>query len=154
PPDPEARKKCEEVFEAVVAEEGQRVLGWRDVPIDVGYVGRVAKQRLPAIRQIFIARRRVVPTEFERKLYVIRKLAERRIRAQGIDPERYFHVASLSAETIVYKGLLRTFQLPNFYRDLTAPDFVSAIAMVHSRFSTNTWPTWDLAQPFRRICHN
>src|SRR5690606_36233050 len=69
-------------------------------------------------------------------------------------PERYFHVASLSAETIVYKGLLRTFQLPNFYRDLTAPDFVSAIAMVHSRFSTNTWPTWDLAQPFRRICHN
>jgi len=154
PPDPEARRKCEEVFEAVVAEEGQRVLGWRDVPIDDRYVGHVAKQRLPAIRQIIIARRRVVPTEFERKLYVIRKLVERRIRALGIDPDGYFHAASLSTETIVYKGLLKTDQLPNFYRDLSAPDFVSAIAMVHSRFSTNTWPTWDLAQPFRRICHN
>jgi len=154
PPDPRQRQQCEEVLESVVTEEGQRVLGWRDVPIDPAHVGHVARRAMPMFRQIFIGRRRVVPTEFERKLYVIRKLAERRIRERGIDPQGFFHVPSLSAETVVYKGLLKTDQLTKFYDDLREPDFVSAIAMVHSRFSTNTFPTWDLAQPFRRICHN
>jgi glutamate synthase (NADPH) large chain len=108
----------------------------------------------PTIRQIYIARRRLVPSAFERKLYVIRKLTENRIREHGLDPEGRFHVASLSADTIVYKGLLLPSQLPQFYPDLMEPDMVSALALVHSRFSTNTFPTWDLAQPFHFIAHN
>ena len=107
------------------------------------------------MRQIYVARRRVVPSAFERKLFVIRKLAENRVRAAGVDPEGRVPRRVLSRETIVYKGLL----LPDrSCRTSTPtcgdPDMVSAIAVVHSRFSTNTFPTWDLAQPFRYICHN
>src|SRR5207244_3821251 len=104
---------------------------------------------LPVIRQVYVARRRVVPSAFERKLYRIRKLAENRVRAAGVDPQGRFHVASMSPETIVYKGLLLPRQLPRFYPDLMDPEMVSSLALVHSRFSTNTFPTWDLAQPFR-----
>ncbi len=156
PSDPACRRACEQVLEEVVAEEGQRLLGWRDVPIDEQQAGPTARAVLPAIRQIYIARRRLVPTAFERKLYVIRKLTENRIRerAAEIDPDGRFHVASLSAETIVYKGLLLPGRLAAFYRDLDDPDFVAALAVVHSRFSTNTFPTWDLAQPLRFIAHN
>ena len=154
PSDPAARAACEAVFEEVVREEGQRLVGWRDVPIEPRQVGRIAGAVLPAIRQVYVGRRRLVPTAFERKLYVIRKLAENRIRESGVDPDGRFHVASLSAETIVYKGLLLPTRLRSFYLDLDDPDFVSAIAVVHSRFSTNTFPTWDLAQPFRYIAHN
>ena len=148
PRDPQARAACEQVLEAVIEEEGQRVLGWRDVPVDTDHVGPQARQTQPVVRQIYVRRRRTPPTAFERKLYVIRKIALRRVHALGIDPERRFHVASMSAETIVYKGLLLPKQLPAFYPDLQAPDMVSAIALVHSRFSTNTLPTWDLAQLF------
>jgi glutamate synthase (NADPH/NADH) large chain len=105
-------------------------------------------------RQIFIRMRRVPPSAWERTLYVIRKLAENRIRERKADPTGTFHVASLSTETIVYKGLLLPTQLPNFFVDLQSPEMASAIAVVHSRFSTNTFPTWDLAQPFRYIAHN
>ena len=154
PPDAEARRACEEIVEEVVAEEGQNVLGWRDVPVDPTQTGPTARAVLPAMRQIYIRLRRVPPSAFERKLYVIRKLAENRIRIRGVDPSGYFHVASMSAETIVYKGLLLPGQLPRFYADLRHPAMVSAIALVHSRFSTNTFPTWDLAQPFRFIAHN
>src|SRR6185295_20046633 len=105
-------------------------------------------------RQLYIGRRRMVPSAFERKLFVIRKLTENRVVAEKLDPSGRFHVASCSAETIVYKGLLLPEQLPRFYGDLSDPDMVSAIALVHSRFSTNTFPTWDLAQPFRFIAHN
>ncbi|HWM89117.1 MAG TPA: glutamate synthase central domain-containing protein, partial [Kofleriaceae bacterium] len=156
PAEPAARRACEQVLEEVVAEEGQRLIGWRDVPIDDGQIGRVAHAVLPVIRQVYIARRRLVPTAFERKLYVIRKLTENRVRerAADIDPDARFHVASLSAETIVYKGLLLPGRLGAFYRDLQDPDFVAALAVVHSRFSTNTFPTWDLAQPLRFIAHN
>src|SRR6185295_15117459 len=118
----------------VVEKEGQRVIGWRDVPINPEHVGRLAREVLPVFRQVYIARRRVPPSAFERKLYVIRKLIENRVRAEGVDPEHRFHVASLSAETIVYKGLLLPRQLPRFYDDLQAEDMVSAIALVHSRF--------------------
>ena len=106
--------------EEVVAEEGQRLLGWRDVPIDEAQAGPTARAVLPVIRQVYIARRRLVPTAFERKLYVIRKLTENRVRerAADIDPDGRFHVASLSAETIVYKGLLLPGAWPRFYRDL------------------------------------
>jgi len=154
PSDPDARRACEAVLEDVIAAEGQRLIGWRDVPVDAAGLGPGATRVQPLIRQIYIARRRVVASAFERKLYVIRKLAENRIRAEGLDPDGFFHVCSLSAETIVYKGLLTPRQLPSFYPDLAEPDLVSAIAVVHSRFSTNTFPTWDLAQPFRYIAHN
>ncbi len=154
PADPRARAECERILEEVIVEEGQRVMGWRDVPLDVRHVGPTARAVMPVFRQIYVRMRRVPPSAYERTLYVIRKLAENRIRERGVDPGGDFHVASLSTETIVYKGLLLPAQLPRFYTDLAAEDFVSAIAVVHSRFSTNTFPTWDLAQPFRFIAHN
>ncbi|MBA3499372.1 MAG: glutamate synthase subunit alpha, partial [Deltaproteobacteria bacterium] len=138
----------------VLAEEGQRVLGWREVPTDHAHVGRVALNVMPVFRQIFVQMRRVPPSAWERTLFVIRKIVENRIRERGVDPSGYFHVASLSTETVVYKGLLLPRQLSDFYPDLRSPDMHSAIAVVHSRFSTNTFPTWDLAQPFRYIAHN
>ncbi|HEY4242471.1 MAG TPA: glutamate synthase large subunit [Kofleriaceae bacterium] len=151
PRDAEARAICVQILEEAIAAEGQRVLGWRDVPTDPAHVGRVAREVMPVFRQVFVRMRRVPPSAWERTLYVIRKLAENRIRERGIDE---FHVASLSTETIVYKGLLLPQQLPKFFGDLRAPAMESAIAVVHSRFSTNTFPTWDLAQPFRTIAHN
>jgi glutamate synthase (NADPH/NADH) large chain len=153
PADDATRRECEAIFEEVIAEEGQRVLGWRDVPTEPSCIGEQARRVRPTIRQIYIARRRVVPSEFERKLYIIRKLTENRV-AERLGSSELFHVPSLSAETIVYKGLLLPRQLPRFYPDLTDPEMVSAIGLVHSRFSTNTFPTWDLAQPFRYIAHN
>jgi glutamate synthase (NADPH/NADH) large chain len=154
PQEPEARAACEEIFAEVIAEEGQKLIGWRDVPVDETVVGRVARETLPFIRQVYVGCRRVVPSALERKLYVIRKLVENRVRERNVDPQRRFHCASLSSETIVYKGLLLPHQLPKFYTDLGDPDLVSAIAVVHSRFSTNTFPTWDRAQPCRYIAHN
>src|SRR5215217_1440857 len=154
PQEVEARAACEAVLEEVVAEEGQRVLGWRDVPVAPEHLGPVAREAAPVIRQLFIARRRVVPSAFERKLYRIRKLTENRVQARGVDPKGRFHLASLSSETLVYKGLLLPADLPRFYPDLQHTEFVSALGLVHSRFSTNTFPTWELAQPFRFIAHN
>jgi glutamate synthase (NADPH/NADH) large chain len=154
PADAAARAACEQILTRVVEEEGQRVLGFRDVPVDASQLGHVARAVQPVMRQLYVGRRRVVPSAFERKLFVIRKLAENRIRASGCDPQGLFHIASLSAETIVYKGLLLPQRLRAFYADLSDPDMVSALALVHSRFSTNTFPTWDLAQPMRFIAHN
>jgi glutamate synthase (NADPH) large chain len=154
PPDPTLRASCEALLEAAIVDEGQRVLGWRDVPVDLSQVGRVGTSSLPIFRQVFLRMRRVPPSAWERTLFVIRKLAENRIRERGADPAGYFHVASLSTETIVYKGLLLPDRLAKFFVDLQHPLVASAIAVVHSRFSTNTFPTWDLAQPFRYIAHN
>ncbi|MBL9039396.1 MAG: glutamate synthase subunit alpha, partial [Archangium sp.] len=154
PSEPYARAECERIFADVIHREDQKLIGWRDVPVDPSKLGPVARSVVPVMRQIYIARRRCVPSAFERKLFIIRKLVENEIRTSGVDPLGRFHVASLSAETIIYKGLLLPSQLPEFYDDLRAPDLVSAIAVVHSRFSTNTFPTWDLAQPFRFIAHN
>ena len=154
PPEPEARAACEAIFNEVVAAEGQHVLGWRDVPTVTEQAGVGARRVLPVFRQIFVRLRRVPPSAFERTLFVIRKLVENRIRESGVDPRGFFHVASFSTETIVYKGLLLPRQLQAFYPDLSSPEMVSGLAIVHSRFSTNTMPTWDLAQPFRCIAHN
>ncbi len=154
PQDRAEREACERIVNEVIEEQGQRVLGWRDVPIDTKHVGRIASHTLPCFRQVYIARRRIPPSAFERKLYVIRKLIENRVKRESPDSEHKFHIASMSAETIVYKGLLLPKQLPFFYEDLQQDDMVSAIALVHSRFSTNTFPTWDLAQPLRFIAHN
>jgi len=154
PADPAARAACERVFHEVTESEGQRILGWRDVPVDASRLGWLARRSAPVLRQVYIARRRVVPSAFDRKLFVIRKRVENRIRAERLDPDRRFHVPSLSSETIVYKGLMLPSQLAHFYRDLQDPEVVSGLALVHSRFSTNTFPTWELAQPFRFIGHN
>ena len=154
-PDDEAlARECEAIFEEVIEAEGQRLLGWREVPTDRAKCGSIARGVAPRVRQVFIAGRRVPPSAFERRLFIIRKLVELEVTRRGIDPDNRFHVASLSSETIVYKGLLLPEQLPGFYPDLTDPEMISALALVHSRFSTNTFPTWDLAQPFRYLCHN
>lgn len=154
PQDPTERKECERICEEIIEEEGQRVLGWRDVPVDTTKCGTAAKPTEPVCRQIYVARRRLVPSAFERKLYVIRKRIENRIREIGVDTQGIFHIASFSAETIVYKGLLLPSQLDTYYLDLKESELVTSIAIVHSRFSTNTFPTWDLAQPFHHIAHN
>ncbi|MGE5184482.1 MAG: glutamate synthase large subunit [Acidobacteriota bacterium] len=154
PPDPALRAACEAILEGAIHDEGQRVLGWRDVPIDPSVVGPVARDVMPVFRQVFVRMRRVPPSAWERTLFVIRKLAENRVVERKADPQGFFHVASLSTETIVYKGLLLPGQLGKFFLDLQSPAMASAIAVVHSRFSTNTFPTWDLAQPFRYIAHN
>jgi glutamate synthase (NADPH) large chain len=154
PPDPAMRAACEQLIEGAVHDEGQRVVGWRDVPIDPSVAGPVARDVMPVFRQIFVRMRRVPPSAWERTLFVIRKLAENRVRERGADPIGYFHIASLSTETIIYKGLLLPARLGKFFLDLQRPEIESAVAVVHSRFSTNTFPTWDLAQPFRYIAHN
>jgi len=102
PSEPNARRACEEILEEVVESEGQRFLGWREVPIDDSHTGTLARAVCPTVKQIYIARRRLVPTAFERKLYVIRKLAEKAVADRGVDPEGRFHIPSISAETIVY----------------------------------------------------
>ena len=150
PTDAGERRACELLLENIVEEEGQHVLGWRDVPVVLDSVGPVARSAAPVFRQLFIERGRTTEKKaFERKLYVIRRQAENAIGTRG-----GFYVVSLSSRTIVYKGMLMPEQLPHFYPDLSAPDFSSALALVHSRFSTNTLPTWSRAHPYRFLCHN
>ncbi len=154
PPNAAARKLCETLFEKIVAEEGARSLGWRDVPVKSDAIGEQARRTDPAIRQIFIARDVLDPAAFERKLYVVRKRVEKAVRESAIEGREHFYVPSLSANTIVYKGLLLPNQMAAYYQDLTDASLTSALALVHSRFSTNTFPTWPLAHPYRYICHN
>src|SRR3989338_8375390 len=158
PPDPSAQKKCKEMFEKIVVQEGQTVLGWRDIPTDNSSLGTTAKACEPVIKQIFIQRSGKIRNNlaFERKLYVIRKVAESLIRyaKEPFDGSHYFYISSLSSKTIVYKGMLMAVQVPLYFLDLTNPDVESAIALVHSRFSTNTFPSWERAHPYRYIIHN
>jgi len=150
------RKSCKEVFEKVIKEEGQGLLGWRSVPIDNSDIGKGAKATQPVFEQIFIARNRNLRDElvFERKLYVIRKQVENAIRASNIGQKRSFYITNISCRTFAYKGLLMPHQLENFFLDLKDEGIKSALCLVHSRYSTNTFPTWDLAQPFRFLAHN
>ncbi|NLO96805.1 MAG: glutamate synthase large subunit [Peptococcaceae bacterium] len=150
------RKVQMQTFEKIVEEEGQRILGWREVPIDKSTIGESAKAVMPRFIQVFIEKNPEIKDimDFERKLYVIRKRAEKTIIPMCRDKGGAFYVASLSAKTIVYKGMLTAEQLSNFYLDLADLDFVSALAMVHSRFSTNTFPSWERAHPNRYIIHN
>jgi glutamate synthase domain-containing protein 2/glutamate synthase domain-containing protein 1/glutamate synthase domain-containing protein 3 len=155
PRDPAKATACEGMFQRVVREEGQQTLGWRTVPHDETACGRIARLALPAIRQIFIGRgERIEDVEaLERKLYVIRKRVTNEAAGLGLGDE-LFYVCSLSALTIVYKGQLISHQIPRFYPDLLDPDVRTALAMVHQRFSTNTFPSWDRAHPYRCLCHN
>jgi glutamate synthase (NADPH) large chain len=156
PLDAQKREACEAIFNQVVREEGQQVLGWRTVPVDESQCGVIARQGLPAIRQIFIGRGPGITDEasLERKLYVIRKRVTNEGAKLKLDEGELFYVCSLSSLTIVYKGQLISHQIPRFYPDLLDPQMETALAMVHQRFSTNTFPSWDRAHPYRFLCHN
>jgi glutamate synthase (ferredoxin) len=185
PTDARGQMICERLFELVVREEGQTVLGWRSVPTEPAPLGATAKAAMPVIRQLFIGRGEGLADDaaFERKLYVVRSRIENIIKHSifgppeclefydrhdidirrkaealnqklGDDQRGMFYVTSLSCKTIVYKGMLKADQLAVFYPDLTNPAVEAALAMVHSRFSTNTFPNWARAHPYRYLCHN
>ncbi|MBE7501924.1 MAG: glutamate synthase large subunit [Verrucomicrobiales bacterium] len=156
PPDPAQRKNCERLFEVIVAEEGQEVLGWRTVPTDNSMIGQTARASEPYMRQVFIRRNPNIAEDlaFERKLYLIRKRAVTEIRNSGLQGSHYWYSASMSYKTLCYKGMLMPDQLPLYYPDLGDPDLESALALVHSRFSTNTFPSWERGHPYRYAAHN
>ena len=150
------RQACELLIESTIEDEGQSVLAWRDVPTDNSCLGESVKAVEPVVRQIFIGRGdNCADTDaFERKLFVIRKLAENAIATSGMEESGQFYVPSFSARTINYKGMLLSNQVDAYFIDLNDERVVSALALVHQRFSTNTFPSWDLAHPFRMIAHN
>jgi glutamate synthase (NADPH/NADH) large chain len=152
------RNRCKRCVERIVAEERQRLIGWRPVPADAdrANLGETARASEPAIEQLLIAAGEGFPAEqFERKLYIIRKRASRLLRGDTSMAEaKMFYVCSLSTKVIVYKGMLTAGQLCRYYADLCEPDYTSHLAMVHSRYSTNTFPSWDRAQPCRFMSHN
>jgi glutamate synthase domain-containing protein 2/glutamate synthase domain-containing protein 1/glutamate synthase domain-containing protein 3 len=156
PLDPAKRAKCEAVFEQIVRDEGQLLLGWRTVPINENECGVIARRALPAVRQVFIGRgaRAGDRDALERKLYVIRKRAYNAALKLGLVAPDLFYFCSLSSSTVVYKGQLISHQIPDFYPDLRDPAVETALCMVHQRFSTNTFPSWDRAHPYRFLCHN
>jgi len=153
-PDRAVREQSRKIFETIVAEEGQQVLGWRDVPTDNSSLGNTAKSSEPFMQQVFIQRSPdlVDDLAFERKLYIIRKRSHNAIRAPQIDT--YWYPSSISSRTLVYKGMLMPVQVGEYYLDLHDPDMESALALVHSRFSTNTFPSWERSHPYRYIAHN
>jgi glutamate synthase domain-containing protein 2/glutamate synthase domain-containing protein 1/glutamate synthase domain-containing protein 3 len=156
PPDEGERRFCEERLEAICAEVGQIFLGWRDVPVNNAVIGETAREVEPIIRQAAIARGQGTPRElFEWKLYVIRKRHELEIRAaKHLKQKKCCYVCTLSSRVIVYKGLMLADQVEAFYADLADQRIISALALVHQRYSTNTFPTWELAHPFRFLAHN
>ncbi len=156
PAEPDQRQVYEQQLEAIVQEERQTVLGWRDVPTDNALLGNTAKSCEPFIRQIFVGRDDALQDDmaFERKLYVIRRRAENAIRYGGAPGGDMFYMPSLSYKTIVYKGMLTPLQVRAFYPELSEPLVESALAIVHSRFSTNTFPSWERSHPYRYLIHN
>ncbi|WP_042355701.1 glutamate synthase large subunit [Bacillus rubiinfantis] len=156
PYNPQQRVQCEEIIQQIILEEGQAFLGWRTVPTNETAIGNTARQSQPLIRQIFIGKSPDITDEldFERKLYRIRKRTEKTIREQQPDLNQPFYVVSLSSTTIVYKGMLTPTQLAQYYPDLQDETMESALALVHSRYSTNTFPSWERAHPNRYLIHN
>ncbi|MDN5314766.1 MAG: glutamate synthase large chain [Clostridiales bacterium] len=151
------RAYVEKKIEAIVRDEGQIVISWRTLPVNDSSLGQAAKQSMPCIRQLFIGRGASDEGDqnwFERKLYIIRKRCEKLIEGLPESSSDYFYFASLSSRTIVYKGMLTAEQVDAFYVDLTCLDFDSALALVHSRYSTNTFPSWERAHPYRYLIHN
>lgn len=148
------RGQCEGVIENILQEEGQQLIGWRDVPVDNSNIAQAARDVEPMMRQLFIGSSFDDQNAFERKCYVMRKRIEHAVRALNIQDNAYFYVPSLSSRTIVYKGMLLANEVGVYYQDLTDERVVSALALVHQRFSTNTFPSWHLAHPFRMIAHN
>jgi glutamate synthase domain-containing protein 2/glutamate synthase domain-containing protein 1/glutamate synthase domain-containing protein 3 len=156
PKEPASRMACEQEIERAVASEGQILLGWRDVPTDNSGLSERTKEVEPVVRQVFIARgsNALDQDALERKLYIIRKKSGHAVQALKLRHGKGFYVSSMSTRTVVYKGMLLAHQVGEYYLDLRDTTMVSALAMVHQRFSTNTFPTWDLAHPFRLVCHN
>jgi glutamate synthase (NADPH/NADH) large chain len=156
PRDAKLRYEFEAIFEKIVGEEGQSILGWRTVPTNNSLIGKTARMGEPCVRQVFIARSPELKNElaFERSLYVIRKRAENAIRHSGKETGLGFYVCSLSHRTLVYKGMLTAHQLEAYYPDLSDPAMETGFALFHARFSTNTFPSWDRAHPYRYLVHN
>jgi glutamate synthase (NADPH/NADH) large chain len=144
---------CEAVLEKHFKEEGLELIGYRDVPVDSSVVGEIAHGSEPVIRQVFV-KANLEQDALERKLYLARKLTEKEIRESSLKGKDSFYIPSLSSKVMIYKGMLTPEQLRTYFLDLNDPEMRSAIALIHSRFSTNTFPTWDLAQPFRMMAHN
>ncbi|PVV27693.1 MAG: glutamate synthase subunit alpha, partial [gamma proteobacterium symbiont of Ctena orbiculata] len=151
-----SRAECEETIESLIAGEGQKLIGWRDVPVTNSGLGESVIPTEPQVRQVFVARGDNCKDQdaFERKLFVIRKQIENRISKAELEGGSDFYFTSFSSRTLVYKGMLLANQVGEYYLDLQDERMQSALALVHQRFSTNTFPTWDLAHPFRMIAHN
>jgi len=145
------RNLCEEIIEKIIIEEKQEIITWRDIPVNKDQVGKTAELSRPYIKQIFIKKSEKIEN-FELRLYIIRKRIENKIRELKLEQEEFFYIPSMSSKTIVYKGLLLANQ--SFYKDLEDETVKSSIALIHQRYSTNTFPSWDLAQPFRYLIHN
>jgi len=156
PKDEKGRKDCEAIIEKVVKDEGQRVIGWRTVPVDNSMIGPSAIAAEPVVRQLFIERASSIEEDmaFERKLYVIRRGIENAIWSSQVKDKELFYIPSLSYKTVVYKGMLTASQLTLYFPDLRDSSVEAALALVHSRFSTNTFPNWARAHPYRYIAHN
>ncbi len=144
---------CMEVLESIIRQEGLDLMAIREVPVNSEILGEISQSNEPLIRQIFVIGEDK-PEVLERKLYIVRKKVEKKILKSSLEDKRSFYIVSLSTQRIVYKGMLTSTQLRDYFRDLTNPYFTSGLALVHSRFSTNTFPSWDLAQPFRLLGHN
>jgi glutamate synthase (NADPH/NADH) large chain len=153
PENPKEARLCEAVMEHHFKEEGLELIGYRDVPIDSSVVGEIARGSEPVIRQVFV-KADLEQDALEQKLYLVRKLSEKEIRESALKEKDSFYIPSLSSKVMIYKGMLTPEQLRTYFLDLKDPEMRSAIALIHSRFSTNTFPTWDLAQPFRMMAHN
>jgi glutamate synthase (NADPH) large chain len=156
PQDISQRLFCMEAIEKSAQAEGQRLLGFRDVPVNMESIGKGAREAAPFMAHVFIEKSEWIKTqiEFERKLYVIRKKAENIVTSSSIGQKKAFYITNISSRTLCYKGLLMPRQLSGFFHDLSNDLIQSAVCLVHSRYSTNTFPTWDLAQPFRFLAHN
>ncbi|MFC1752166.1 glutamate synthase large subunit [Thermoproteota archaeon] len=156
PTDEGEQNFCVKIFEKIIQEEKQILLGWRDVPIDESVIGRGARETMPVMRHIFIRAGSDTSDQlaFERKLYVIRRQVENEINRSSLEQKLFFYITKLSSRTLSYKGLLMPSQLGDFFLDLRDESMESALCLIHSRYSTNTFPTWDRAQPFRFLAHN
>ncbi|SFW33932.1 glutamate synthase (ferredoxin) [Sinomicrobium oceani] len=156
PKSPNQVKVCTRIFEDNIAKQGLNIIGWRKVPVDHGCIGTIAAESEPTVMQVFVGKngQELSESEFNAKLYAARKIAEHQVLQSNFSEADYFYFASLSTTTIIYKGLLMPQDINRYYKDLNEPDVVTKLALVHQRFSTNTFPTWDLAQPFRYMCHN
>src|SRR5690606_25551693 len=157
PKESASRQACEQELERAIKAEGQVLLGWRDVPVDRDMpMSPTVREKEPVIRQVFIGRGPdiLVPDALERKLYVIRKTASSKISSLNLTHGSEYYVPSMSCRTVIYKGLLLADQVGKYYIDLQDDRVVSALALVHQRFSTNTFPEWPLAHPYRMVAHN
>ena len=147
---------CIAAFEDEIKKQGLRIIGWRDVPVDTSSIGEIAAKSEPKIKQIFVDKndQELSDLAFNAKLFAARKIAEHIISKSKLSQRDYFYLPSFSTTTLIYKGLLIPEDIGRYYKDLKEEDVVTRLALVHQRFSTNTFPAWSLAQPFRYMCHN